>query len=132
MDRWSRMFPGLPEEVGQARAFARGVLDGHALVDSAELVVSEFATNAVVHTLSGQWCGPFIVMVEADSESVRVSVMDMGADTAPEATPLGCLDVDREYGRGLALVSALAKEWGYESVPAGLRVWAELVTDRSS
>jgi hypothetical protein len=33
---------------------------------------------------------------------------------------------DREHGRGLLLVAALAEDWGTDPLPSGKRVWAEL------
>ncbi|TQN33480.1 anti-sigma regulatory factor (Ser/Thr protein kinase) [Haloactinospora alba] len=128
MNRWSRVFPGHPAEVAQARAFTRAVLDRHSVVEAAVLVVSEFATNAVVHSLSGLWCGSFVVIVESEASWVRVSVVDLGAETVPRLTP-GDIDPEQESGRGLALVTSLVKGWGFEPVSVGLRVWAELVTD---
>ena len=83
MTRWSRMFDGTPEAVGEARRFARMVTIGHHLIDAAELVLSELATNAVEHTDSGKPGGSFVVEVEV-----------FPTWTAPaklEATLLGCL-----------------------------------------
>jgi|SRR5690625_3339234 len=132
MVSWSRMFPGLPAEVAHARAFTRAVMGGHPLADTAELVVSELATNAVQHSLSGQWCGPFIVFVDAESSSAKVAVVDLGGDTKPAAPALGALDMADDHGRGLAIVAAMSKEWGFEPDSFGLRVWAKLVTDTPS
>jgi anti-sigma regulatory factor (Ser/Thr protein kinase) len=126
------MFRGLPAEVPHARAFTRGVLEGHPLVDTAELVVSELATNAVRHSLSGEWCGPFIVYVEHEAETVVVSVNDLGAVTLPTVRPLASINVCDASGRGLGLVAELSKDWGFESISSGLRVWAKLVADPSS
>ncbi|MFD0772604.1 ATP-binding protein [Streptomonospora algeriensis] len=132
MVSWSRMFPGLPTEVAQARAFTRAVMDGHPLADPAELVVSELATNAVQHSLSGEWCGPFVVHVEAEPASAQVAVVDLGGDSTPTARPPAELGAVDDHGRGLAIVSALSKDWGFEPDPFGLRVWAKLVADAPS
>lgn len=125
------MFPGQLVEVRQARAFTREVLAGHPVVDTAELVVSELASNAVQHSLSGEYCGPFIVAVDAGAASVRVSVVDLGAETSPPVRP-AMPGPDAERGRGLALVALLSKEWGADELSVGRRVWAELVPDEFS
>ncbi|GAB3453733.1 ATP-binding protein [Streptomonospora sediminis] len=129
MVSWSRMFPGLPAEVAQARAFTRAVMGGHPLAETAELVVSELATNAVQHSLSGEWCGPFIVFVDAEPSSAHVAVVDLGGGSTPTTHPLRSLDIGDDHGRGLAIVAAMSKEWGFDPDPFGLRVWAKLVAD---
>ncbi|MBV2363472.1 ATP-binding protein [Streptomonospora nanhaiensis] len=133
MVSWSRMFPGMPAEVAQARAFTRAVLDDHPLAEDAELVVSELASNAVRHSLSGAWCGPFIVFVDSEPDMAHVAVVDLGSsDTKPYARPLGTIDIRDDSGRGLGIVAAVSKEWGFEPDTFGLRVWAKLVTDAPS
>ena len=126
------MFPGTVGKVTEARAFARSVLADHVLVEDAELVVSELATNAVQHSKSGEWSGPFIVAIDAAPDHVTVSVADLGTDDAPALDAVAVPRPELENGRGLFLVAAVAKEWGYAEVPAGLRVWAELVADTAS
>jgi hypothetical protein len=63
MARWSRYFPGHPEQVAEARRFVLAVLAGHPEAESAALVVSELCTNAVCHTFSGGPDGLFAVTV---------------------------------------------------------------------
>lgn len=130
MVRWSRVFDGCPEAVGQARGFARLVLDGHALAGDAELVVSELGTNAVTHTGTGGPGGRFVVELEVHPARVRVAVVDMGAATGP--VPAGGDPASPEHvsGRGLFLVEALSVKWGTEPAGPGLRVWAELAAGR--
>ncbi|QVQ50484.1 ATP-binding protein [Spiractinospora alimapuensis] len=128
MDRWSRMFTARPDQVGAARAFTCGVLEGHPSCDDALVVVSELATNSVQHSLSGCYEGPFIVSIEVHEESVRLSVLDLGSDSEPVLEQPE--DATQERGRGLWLVAQLSKEWGVEAVQAEfLRVWAELVPE---
>lgn len=131
MGQWSRMFPGQLTEVRTARAFTRAVLDGNPMMDDAVLVVSELVSNALQHSMSGEYGGPFIVAVESNPGSVWVSVVDLGAETTPSLSPT-MPGPDRERGRGLSLVARLSKEWGTDQLPVGLRVWAELVPDGSS
>jgi anti-sigma regulatory factor (Ser/Thr protein kinase) len=58
---------------------------------------------------------------------VLLRVTDGGADRLPTARVVGPDSVD---GRGLAIVSALARSWGVEREADGLCVWAELGTPR--
>ncbi|MGH9276374.1 MAG: ATP-binding protein, partial [Acidimicrobiales bacterium] len=95
------------------------------LVDSAALVTSELATNALVHT--GQ---PYSVQVERNAGGVRVEVLDAGSEL-PRMRELidvrdgvepdddrGVLtpDLDRLFS-GLRIVDSVATEWGSRVVP---------------
>ncbi|MGV9881915.1 ATP-binding protein [Streptomyces sp. NPDC003006] len=97
------------------------------LADTARTLVSEVVTNAVMHTKSPTIGMEAVVMAGG---GVRVSVYD---DCPTE--PLAALDVsrdDREHGRGLFLVQALAHDWGTAPLgppclkPGGKNVWFEL------
>jgi serine/threonine-protein kinase RsbW len=125
MASWSRLFPGRPEQVAQARLFTRSVLAGRPEAATAELVVSELATNAVLHSASGGAGGSFVVSVLARPDGVLVGVDDLGPATEPAARAAEDPG-PRESGMGLVLVAALAKEWGTARTAAGWRVWAEL------
>ena len=125
MASWSRLFPGRPEQVAQARLFTRSVLAGRPEAGTAELVVSELATNAVRHSASGGQGGSFVVSVLARPDGVLVGVDDLGSASEPEARAADSAG-PRESGMGLVLVAALAKEWGTARTAAGWRVWAEL------
>jgi anti-sigma regulatory factor (Ser/Thr protein kinase) len=103
-----------------ARRFVAEALEGTNLpVDLIVLLVSELATNAVLHARTD-----YVVRlaVDADHERARVEVEDANerppsiAHTPPEATS----------GRGLQLVQKLAESWGVEGRTAGKLVWFEL------
>ncbi|WP_432054774.1 ATP-binding protein [Streptomyces sp. bgisy022] len=90
------------------------------------LVVAELATNAVRHgSVPGREFG---LRVEYDGTSglVRIEVSDAAtAKRPPETAPSSC--PDGESGRGLLLVDALSRRWGWtprETV--GKTVWAEV------
>jgi anti-sigma regulatory factor (Ser/Thr protein kinase) len=90
---------------------------GGTLLDDARLLVTELATNAVVHARS-----PFSVMARSEGDLVRLSVRDASSHTptlragGPTATS----------GRGLRLVAALSSSWGVDTSADGKTVWAEL------
>lgn len=116
-------FAALPEQVGQARRFARGIIgEEHPRRHDVELVVSELAGNAVRHGGKGQG-RKFEVAVALDDTSIVVAVHDSGLTGTPR---LGSCDVDSDSGRGLALVAMTARRWGFHRDPTGTVVWAEL------
>ena len=103
-----------------ARRFVRGALDRCGAGDVAEavtLLVSELATNAVVHAGSD-----FTVAVSARPDAVRVEVGD-ASPVAPARREPGTAAFG---GRGLLLVDAIASAWGTEPLGDGKVVWAEL------
>lgn len=105
-----------------ARRFVARTLEGTGLEElaaDAVLVVSELATNAVVHAHSR-----FHVTVSRLGATLRIDVGDAGA-TAGDlvdriAAPLAT------SGRGLRTVAALARRWGVLDGGGGKVVWAEL------
>lgn len=120
--------PAHTSSVARARAHAAGQLRrwgfpedlGH----TAQLVISEFFTNAVLHTNSGRvHCS-----LRLSGRRLRIEVSDEGTErcspTEREAT------TDEVNGRGLQLVGALAESWGVSAADprCGRVVWAELGT----
>jgi hypothetical protein len=90
---------------------------GAPFVDDAALVVSELATNAVVHART-----PFTVAVSVSTESVRITVRDM----SPTPPIPRHSEPTASSGRGLGLVATLSSCWGAELMTDGKVVWAEL------
>ncbi|WP_344592416.1 ATP-binding protein [Actinomadura vinacea] len=83
------------------------------------LLLSEALTNAVVHG------GGEIVEVDAFVQDgvLRVEVVDGGGGGVPHYAGEPC----GEGGRGLPIISVLARAWGYEVLDDGrLRVWFEV------
>ncbi|GAB3493887.1 ATP-binding protein [Nocardiopsis coralliicola] len=124
-------YPGEPGSVAEARIFVRSTLGlcpalGADLLDAAELLVSEIASNAVRHTRSGEDGGRFGVEVWLRDGRATVAVHDegpreTGARTRPRVHPLSA-DAAAEGGRGLALVEAIAQEWSTYSAAGGRAV----------
>jgi serine/threonine-protein kinase RsbW len=109
-----------------ARAAVSGALsDGvYAVVlDRAQLLVSELATNSVQH--SGATPGEDLVLrVERSKTAVRLEVQDSGRGHTVVARPP---DLNGGGGFGLNLVHTLSERWGVEHAVAGpTRVWAQL------
>jgi anti-sigma regulatory factor (Ser/Thr protein kinase) len=125
-----------PVSVPAARRF---VADGLStwglsrLADDATLCVSELAANAALHSAS-----PFMhVTLGRHRDGVRISVEDDGQVPVravvprpsfpdPEDPSELVLAEEATTGRGLAIVSILASDWGVETTDSGKRVWFEL------
>jgi anti-sigma regulatory factor (Ser/Thr protein kinase) len=111
-----------PTAAGEARAEVRRQLEGWGLTEqceTAELLVSELVTNALVHagsrlrlTLSAAHGVLRCEVWDADHRRPRVR-------HAPETA---------EGGRGMFLVEALAGRWGCHQDGPGKTVWFELGT----
>lgn len=137
--------PPQPESVSAARRFATETLlawGGPDVAADVTLVVSELATNAVLHART-----PFDVTLRRSGAGVRVEVADgssfpvsalapvrpevppslMGADDDPAAIE-DLLRAGATTGRGLQMVAGVARSWGSAPRPGGLGkvVWAEL------
>lgn len=112
-------FAARPSSVSLARAFVLAHLLEHDLlhlVDDVALVVSELATNAVNHAGT-----PFTVVLRALGDRVFVEVAD-GAQGGPPMPVERSLETG---GSGMAIVHALAIDWGVTPQPDGKSVWAE-------
>lgn len=111
--------PGVVRSVRAARAFVEEAMadcpDGVRRI--AVLLVSELATNAVLHAQSA-----FDVRVRMDGERVRVEVHD-GSPTLPVVKDYG---VDAVTGRGVRLVQLLSSRWDVDAGPDGKTVWFEI------
>jgi anti-sigma regulatory factor (Ser/Thr protein kinase) len=119
----SQSWPALPTSVAGVRDFVTGEVTPYLstqAVESARVVASELATNAVQHAGT-----PFTVTVDWIGDQVTLRVAD-AAPGVPVAGPPGGLDV---RGRGLLLVDALSVAWGVSNEAAGGKsVWASFPT----
>lgn len=130
-----RLVADAPSVPGARRFVADGLRQWQrtGLVDDAALVVTELAANAALHSGSHY----MHILVEQRADGIRIAVEDDGA-----RVPVAALvpqrraseeDEDAEglaaTGRGLAIVSVLAREWGIEEEDGRRRVWADLVDD---
>jgi anti-sigma regulatory factor (Ser/Thr protein kinase) len=122
---WSHTaeFAAQPRSSSSAREFVtQHLLDhdlGH-LVEDVRLVVSELATNAMVHAQT-----PFLVTLLAEAGAVRVEVRD-GSSSRPVL--VAALAVD-PGGRGVAIVKAVSRDWGVTArASGGKSVWAEFAS----
>ena len=116
-----RTLPPHPSSVGEARRLVRDELERAGrtdLGDTAELLVSELVTNALVHAGT-----PVEVHVLVHASGLRIEVTD-GSSVAPAVRHHSSM---AGTGRGLRLVDGLVEAWGTEPRAVGKTVWFELV-----
>ena len=118
INEYTETFPGKPELVTVARQQVYDYLALCPKVDDVVLIVSEFASNAVLHSLSK--VGTYTVRVQRYWSYVYIEVEDDG----------GTWHFPEYDGRphGLEVVSALTgRDWGMDPVGDGHRiVWARV------
>ncbi|MGW4640187.1 ATP-binding protein [Sphaerisporangium sp. NPDC004334] len=132
---------GRVEQVGVARAFARKLLGGDPLLDTALLVVSEMVSNSVQHSRSSLPGGTVTLYILHVDARVRIEVQDDGSDGIPCMRPAGSeafpewsgdLDEVDLRGRGLRLVDEVATCWGFAIGHRKTTTWAELSSSTDS
>ena len=118
-----REFSGQADQVAAARRFVASAIHGGGPArDVSRLLVSEAATNAVLHSASGNG-GTFSVEYLISDHLLRVEVHDGGGPTSPRRR---VHHLESMTGRGLDLFDALSDRWGVEGSPDGWTVWFEL------
>jgi anti-sigma regulatory factor (Ser/Thr protein kinase) len=118
--RSSRRFDASPGAPCASRLFVTKLLHGlecRQSIEDAALVVTELATNAVVHARSA-----FVVSIGSSGGAVRVEVSD-GSRTPPS---MRRPSLRARGGRGLSIVDAVASTWGVIHTSNGKIVWAQL------
>ena len=114
--------PDDPRSVSLARRLVRDLLAEFELPadfsETAQLLVSELATNAVMHTTGG-----FEVRVTFDSGLLTAVIRDRGRTGAEVEAAQGGVDPLSVHGRGLQLVEALSDRWGSQRDALGSTVW---------
>jgi anti-sigma regulatory factor (Ser/Thr protein kinase) len=112
--------------VPAARDLVRTVLRDHglaALVDSAELIVSELVGNVVLHV-----GGTVEVALEVAADEVLLSV----SDDSPLSPHLRVFSRTSSTGRGMRLVHSLSAEHGVRPRGHGKTIWVRLTPASSA
>jgi anti-sigma regulatory factor (Ser/Thr protein kinase) len=93
------------------------------LTETALLLVSELATNAIRHGTP-----PVRLSLHLERDRLRVEV----TDSSPALPELGHPGPDQVGGRGLQIVQQLAAKWGASASPRrlGKTVWFDLLRSR--
>lgn len=117
----SRTFISTGPNIREARDYVTAVFGDHPEVETARLLASELAGNAVGHGDGTD----FTVAVDARADAVRVSVGNAVPGGLPPMVPR-MRDSEDERGRGLGFVAAFSSAWGYEAEGRRVTVWFEL------
>jgi serine/threonine-protein kinase RsbW len=95
---------------------------GYEMADDAALLASELVGNSIRHAKALP-AGYLNVTWVINDDGVRVQVTDGGGGKRPHLRRVSLADTT---GRGLAIVAALADDWGVDEEPAQTTVWAHL------
>jgi len=90
-------------------------------VDDLLIVTNELAANALSY---GQ--APILVTVVHRERELRIQVTQQAASTSPTRLYPHLVHGHQGQGRGLVLVNALARDWGWSQSEQQLVVWAVL------
>jgi hypothetical protein len=96
------------------------------------LLGSELANNAIRHSLSGHPGGGYTLCVQRRREGLSLVCKDRGRHSGENtrlAPRVNGLDPQAESGRGLAMVDALATDWGDNGRAEFRSVWFSLDYD---
>ncbi len=121
-----REFSDEHRSVAAARRFVSAVLtewDAEGFDWVATTVVSEMATNAVLHART-----PYSVSLHLSDELLRIAV----SDASPRMPQRRAYGPDATTGRGLSLIRALAEADGVDATGTTKTVWCQLRADGSS
>ena len=95
-------------------------------IDDVVLVASELVGNAVVHT------GVREEQLAVSWEIEPVTVVVRVTDASPTMPRPSSADPNRPGGRGLAIVAAIASDWGVQCSRQGKQVWARVPVERGA
>lgn len=116
----TKAFPAERHSVTAARRFATEALIGSSVevCEAVELMVSELATNCILHVKTS-----FQLLIDRSPEEIRVEVTDEGGGVPVMHDP----GPDDPRGRGLRIVDMLSEHWGVEHRSLrGKTVWFTL------
>lgn len=113
-----------PKCVSEARKLTRHTLESWGMATLGEvavLLVSELATNAILHARS-----PVGIIMRTNSVGIRVYV----CDDSPAPPRVRRFRTEAATGRGVRLLETLASSWGVQSNSDGGKcVWFTLMRD---
>ncbi|MDG4768600.1 ATP-binding protein [Solwaraspora sp. WMMD406] len=121
--RWHQYLAPHPRSPNRARRLIDAACRSWqlaALADEAMVIGSELVSNAVEHAGT-----ELDLTTTRQAGAIRISVRDRAA-SPPKPVGRVVPDHGARRGRGLAIVEALASDWGYATADDGKTVWAAL------
>jgi anti-sigma regulatory factor (Ser/Thr protein kinase) len=119
---FERDYSGVITQASRVRVDLVKIMHGCPTADDVVLLTSELATNAILHSQSGDPARTFTVRVVIYlGEYTWVEVIDQGGAWQKDGH-------DDEHGRGLQIVATIAGEgnWGIDGDDAGRVIWFRL------
>ena len=107
----------------RVRDFLAGMGHSEDVLDDAELAVSELATNALLHSRSGQSGGVMTLFIRSDGSRLRVAVADQGERTGEGGHTREDGD---DFGRGKLIVDSCSTRSGEYWSEATHVAWLEI------
>ncbi|WP_026122705.1 ATP-binding protein [Nocardiopsis halotolerans] len=107
----------------RVREFLARMSHSEASLDDAELAVSELATNALLHSRSGQSGGVMTLFIRSDAGRLRVAVADQGAR---DGEGVHTREDGDDFGRGKLIVDSCATRSGEYWSEATHVAWFEI------
>lgn len=100
------------------------------VLDDVELATSELATNALLHSRSGEGGGVMTLYLHLNATRIRVAVADQGSRSTAEPHPLrGGEDT---FGRGQLIIDNCTSRSGEYRTEASHVVWFEIDLEAES
>lgn len=113
----------------RVREFLSRTGHGEEALDDAELAVSELATNALLHSRSGQSGGVMTLFIRSDSQRLRVAVADQGERDPADSESGHTREDGDDFGRGKFIVDSCATRSGEYWSEATHVAWFEIDDD---
>ncbi|MEU1551892.1 ATP-binding protein [Streptomyces scabiei] len=129
---WNLPFVAEPEGVASLRRIMRlhlGLWGLHEVISAAQLCVSELVSNVINHVGVGT---PTTLAVSMNGTCLRIEVHDPDPRSMPTLIEGSDLETERESGRGMALISAVADRWGVQPHADHKVTWCEIATGLTS
>jgi len=120
--RFQGTYPAEPAQVSHARRALTQALHGHPAADDATLVASELATNAILHSASGNG-GKFTLRAEIRHGHIRIEVEDAGGPWRRGRHADG-----RAHGLDVTEILTGPGNWGITGDDTGRTAWALIPT----
>ncbi len=115
----------------RVREFLEKTSHPPALVDDTELAASELATNALLHSRSGQVGGIMTLFIRTERDRVRVAVADQGERSdSPDGSPGLGREENGDYGRGKLIIESCSSRSGEYWTDNTHVAWFEIDIDR--
>ncbi|MBB6118643.1 ATP-binding protein [Nocardiopsis algeriensis] len=113
----------------RVREFLARMGHSEGVLDDAELAVSELATNALLHSRSGQSGGVMTLFIRSDSVRLRVAVADQGERRGPGGHTR---EDSGDFGRGKLIVDSCATRSGEYRSESTHVAWFEIDDEHRS